>query len=134
LDLLGTVVTDQVPTAFVSGRDPLRPGQRLADWEVRSIDTEGILLAKQGEELQWPVGRRIQRIDKGDWKLEDRPTSTLQPAPKSEEPSREESRGRSYENSDRRSFFGNMFGGRGGDSSRESSSDESSSRRGNGRE
>lgn len=74
VDLLGTWVTDRQAVAFIEGADANLNGapgvgDRVAGWTIGAIDTEKVVLEKEEQKISWPVGRRLERGEGGEWKL-----------------------------------------------------------------
>ncbi len=71
VDLLGTMVADAHPIAFINGGkySPVTPGEDLFNWKIDAITTEAMVLSFKGEKITWPVGSALERVNEGKWEV-----------------------------------------------------------------
>ncbi len=88
VDLLGTWISNRQTVAFLEGSRPelsgtVEPGGRVGGWRVSGIENGRVVLEKGAEQLDWPVGRRMERTDAGEWVLAGSAMPSANPAPSS---------------------------------------------------
>ena len=74
LSLVGSWITNLETLIFVEGNRPgssgaLAQGATIAGWRIAKIEISRAILEKEGRELVWPVGQRIERDSEGEWKV-----------------------------------------------------------------
>jgi hypothetical protein len=71
--LIGIWIPDEKPFALISGNrigsSQFGVGETFKDFRVVSITTSQVVLERDGKQLVWPTGQRIERKGEGEWQV-----------------------------------------------------------------
>jgi len=73
-DLLGILIDRHNKVAFFEGAKSeynavVGQGETIAGYQITGISTEQLILEKEGEQIQLPVGSRMEKNDQDEWRL-----------------------------------------------------------------